>query len=139
MRCLTRDVPPRRVWALEQAGVHPLLAQLFAARGVNSPEELDTQFQRLLAPTTLQGAAEAARLLELQQSYQATAQIMTVAKDLFESLLRACGLRTGLYTSTHLLDPRERIVFDGEPGLVGAGSGREDVEDHLRAVEHLDA
>ena len=63
MRCLTRDVPPRSVWALEQAGVHPLLAQLFAARGVNSPEELDTQFQRLLAPTTLHGAAEAARLL----------------------------------------------------------------------------
>ena len=63
MRCLTRDVPPRSVWALEQAGVHPLLAQLLAARGVNSPEELDTQLQRLLAPHTLKGTQEAARLL----------------------------------------------------------------------------
>lgn len=28
---------------------------------------------------------------------------------------RAAGLRTGLYTSPHLLDVRERIVVDGEP------------------------
>ncbi|NCW41264.1 MAG: single-stranded-DNA-specific exonuclease RecJ, partial [Betaproteobacteria bacterium] len=63
MRCLTRDVPPRSVWALEQAGVHPLLAQLYAARGITSPEELDTQLQRLLPPNSLQGTAEAARLL----------------------------------------------------------------------------
>ncbi len=32
---------------------------------------------------------EAARLLELQQAYQASAQIMTVAKDLFDTLLRS--------------------------------------------------
>ncbi len=32
-----------------------------------------------------------------------------------ESLLRACGLRTGLFTSPHLVDPRERMCFDGEP------------------------
>ena len=63
MRCLTRDAPPRSVWALEQAGIHPLLAQLFAARGVNTPDELDTQLQHLLPPDTLQGAQPAARLL----------------------------------------------------------------------------
>ena len=63
MRCLTRDVPPRNVWALEQAGVHPLLAQLYAARGVNHPEELETQLQRLLPPVTLKGAEDAAHLL----------------------------------------------------------------------------
>ncbi len=32
-----------------------------------------------------------------------------------ESLLRSFGLRTGLFTSPHLSDPRERICFDGEP------------------------
>ena len=63
MRCLTRDVPPRSVWALEQAGVHPLLAQLFAARGVHSPQELDTQLQHLLPPDGLMGAQAAGRLL----------------------------------------------------------------------------
>ena len=30
MRLQTRDVPPRARWALEQAGLHPLLAQLYA-------------------------------------------------------------------------------------------------------------
>jgi len=28
MKFITRDVPPRAAWALEQAGVHPLLARL---------------------------------------------------------------------------------------------------------------
>ena len=36
------------------------------------------------------------------------------------SLLRACGLRTGLYTSPHLSDLRERIEIDGEPISVEA-------------------
>lgn len=31
------------------------------------------------------------------------------------SVLRAHGLRTGLFTSPHLYDPRERIQLDGEP------------------------
>jgi dihydrofolate synthase/folylpolyglutamate synthase len=34
---------------------------------------------------------------------------------LVESVLRAAGLRTGLYTSPHLLDVRERIRIDGAP------------------------
>ncbi len=58
-----RDVPPRAVHALEQAGVHPLLARLFAARGVRAPQELDDGLNRLLPPATLHGSAEAARLL----------------------------------------------------------------------------
>jgi dihydrofolate synthase/folylpolyglutamate synthase len=32
-----------------------------------------------------------------------------------EAILRAGGLRTGLYTSPHLLDVRERVRIDGEP------------------------
>ncbi|HJV96355.1 MAG TPA: single-stranded-DNA-specific exonuclease RecJ [Albitalea sp.] len=58
-----RDVPPRAAWTLEQAGVHPLLARLFAARGVRSNDELDDGLARLLAPTELLGAATAAKLL----------------------------------------------------------------------------
>ncbi|MBL8352019.1 MAG: single-stranded-DNA-specific exonuclease RecJ [Burkholderiaceae bacterium] len=60
---VTRDVPPRVAFALEQAGVHPLLARLFAARGVRSADELDDGLGRLLPPATLKGAAEAAVLL----------------------------------------------------------------------------
>ncbi|EGI75551.1 single-stranded-DNA-specific exonuclease RecJ [Hylemonella gracilis] len=63
MKIVTRDVPPRVAWALEQAGVHPLLARLYAARGVRDKEELDDALARLLPPTTLKGTAEAAILL----------------------------------------------------------------------------
>ena len=57
IRFVTRDVPPRTAWALEQAGVHPLLARLFAARGVRHADELDDALARLLPPAGLRGAA----------------------------------------------------------------------------------
>ncbi|MBT9457596.1 MAG: single-stranded-DNA-specific exonuclease RecJ [Burkholderiaceae bacterium] len=60
---VTRDVPPRAVWALEQAGISPLLARLFAARGVRSTDELDDALSRLLPPDGLKGIDAAARLL----------------------------------------------------------------------------
>lgn len=63
MKILTRDVPPRAAWALEQAGIHPLLARLYAARGVLAKEELDNGLARLLPPASLKGASEAAVLL----------------------------------------------------------------------------
>ncbi|MDB5879719.1 MAG: single-stranded-DNA-specific exonuclease [Variovorax sp.] len=63
MKIVARDIPPRSVWALEQAGVHPLLARLFAARGVLGKEELDDGLARLLPPDTLFGTRAAAVLL----------------------------------------------------------------------------
>ena len=63
MKIEVRDVPPRAAWALEQAGVHPLLARLFAARGVTSTDELDDGLARLLPPVGLKGVREAAVLL----------------------------------------------------------------------------
>ena len=63
MKLIVRDIPPRAAWALEQAGVHPLLARLFAARGVRGPDELDDGLARLLPPDSLKGAQDAAVLL----------------------------------------------------------------------------
>jgi len=63
MKLIPRDVPPRSAWSLEQAGVPPLLARLFAARGIRTPDELDDAPARLLPPDALQGCAEAAVLL----------------------------------------------------------------------------
>ncbi|MCX7256969.1 MAG: single-stranded-DNA-specific exonuclease RecJ [Polaromonas sp.] len=63
MKIQVRDVPPRSVWALQQAGIHPLLAQLYAARGVHSAAELDDGLARLLPPSSLKGATQAAHLL----------------------------------------------------------------------------
>jgi single-stranded-DNA-specific exonuclease len=72
-----RDVPPRQAFALEQAGVHPLLARLLAARGVARPDELDDGLQHLLPPTQMAGTGEAARLLA--DVLQAGQRIVVVA------------------------------------------------------------
>ena len=66
MKIIARDIPPRAAWALEQAGVHPLLARLYAARGVRAKDELDDGLGRLLPPSGdqgLKGIGAAARLL----------------------------------------------------------------------------
>jgi single-stranded-DNA-specific exonuclease len=63
MKIQVRDVSPRSIWALQQAGIHPLLAQLYAARGVHTADELDDGLARLLHPSTMLGTHEAALLL----------------------------------------------------------------------------
>jgi single-stranded-DNA-specific exonuclease len=63
LQITVRDVPPRPCWALEQAGIHPLLARLYAARGVRTAEELDDAPARLLPPADMKGTHEAALLL----------------------------------------------------------------------------
>lgn len=62
-RLQARDVPPRAAFALEQAGAHPLLARLLAARGVREAGELDDALTQLLPPQGLRGIDAAARLL----------------------------------------------------------------------------
>ena len=63
MNIVVRDVPPRAVWALEQAGVHPLLARLYASRGVSTKAELEDGLALLLPPASMKGSAQAAVLL----------------------------------------------------------------------------
>jgi single-stranded-DNA-specific exonuclease len=63
MKIVIRDIPPRAAWALEQAGIHPLLARLYAARGVLGKDELDDGLARLLPPSGMKGLQEAAVLL----------------------------------------------------------------------------
>lgn len=63
MKLAVRDIPPRTVWALENAGLHPLLAQLYAARGVRDANELDTSLVHLLAPDNMLGLPQAAEML----------------------------------------------------------------------------
>ena len=63
MQFISREVAPRSVWALEQAGVHPLLARLYAARGIHEAHQLDTSLAQLLQPSGLKGIKQAAELL----------------------------------------------------------------------------
>ncbi|MGQ3053169.1 MAG: single-stranded-DNA-specific exonuclease RecJ [Roseateles sp.] len=70
-------MPPRTAWALEQAGIAPLLARLLAARGVREAVELDESLQQLLPPAGLKGLPESARLLA--DAIQAGERIVIVA------------------------------------------------------------
>lgn len=63
MKIIPREIPDASVSALQQAGIHPLLAQLYAARGVCSPDELDEAPAKLLAPSGLRGIDTAVQLL----------------------------------------------------------------------------
>ena len=91
-RIATRDAPPRAIWALEEAGVHPLLARLYAARGIRSADELDTRSSALLPPAALMGAAEAAVLLA--DSIAAGKRLLIVADyDCDGATACAVGLR----------------------------------------------
>ncbi len=62
-RIAVRAVPQPEMLMLEQAGIHPLLARLYAARGIKQAEELDTQLRSLLPPETMKGLDQAGELL----------------------------------------------------------------------------
>ena len=48
---------------LSQSGLHPLLARLYAARGLQSPEELSLDLKQLLSPVELKNCIDTASLL----------------------------------------------------------------------------
>ncbi|GAA4404092.1 single-stranded-DNA-specific exonuclease RecJ [Quisquiliibacterium transsilvanicum] len=60
---VARPVPEAARSALERAGVHPVLARLYAARGVDDSALLDPDLRGLLAPDGLRDIELAARLL----------------------------------------------------------------------------
>ena len=62
-RIVARSIPPRVVWQLEQQGLHPLLARLYASRGVTDRAELDYELKSLLPPASLTHATDAAHML----------------------------------------------------------------------------
>lgn len=60
----------------------------------------------------------------------------TSTARMIETLLRARGLRTGLYTSPHLSSIRERISIDGEPlSAEDFGAAYEDVAPYAAMVD----
>jgi single-stranded-DNA-specific exonuclease len=91
-RIVTRTVPIRAASMLEQAGVHPLLARLYAARGIKEKSELATRLDALLPPDQLKGAPEAATLLA--DAIAASKRILIVADyDCDGATACAVGLR----------------------------------------------
>jgi single-stranded-DNA-specific exonuclease len=76
-RLLTRKVAPRVQWQLEQQGLHPLLARIYAARGIQTKSELDYELKSLLPPALLTNTSQAAVLLA--DAIEAEAKILIVA------------------------------------------------------------
>jgi len=59
----TRPSAPADVQVLIERGLHPVMARLYAARGVRDPSEIETALGALLPPALLMGIESAARLL----------------------------------------------------------------------------
>lgn len=62
-RIVNRACSPADEAALIRHGLHPILARLYAARGVRLPDEIETALTRLVPPVELKGASDAAALL----------------------------------------------------------------------------
>ena len=63
MKIIERPIPADVAKRLEASGAHPLLAQLYASRGVVHSHELDMSLKSLLAPSGLSGVQAAAQRL----------------------------------------------------------------------------
>jgi dihydrofolate synthase / folylpolyglutamate synthase len=82
--------------------------------------ELESRWPEHVIEPTLARIAALTDLLGVPQSGYPVIHITgtngkTSTARIVESLLRSFGLRTGLFTSPHLEDARERICFDGQP------------------------
>ena len=125
----TRDVAPRNAWALEQAGVHPLLARLFAARGVADAADLDLALARLLPPDGLHGATAAATLLA--DAIGASSRICIVADyDCDGATACAVAIRglamlgAGRATLDYVVPDRRRHGYGLTPAIVDLALAR---------------
>ncbi len=88
--------------------------------------------------------AEITRLLDLMGNPQTTLPLIQVAGTngktstarMIDALLRELGLQTGLFTSPHLHDLRERIAINGEPiGRAAFATAWDDVAPYLAIVD----
>ncbi len=88
-RIVPRDVPAQAKNALAAAGLHPVLARVFAARGVSEARELDLALADLPDWQELKGIAAAAA--RLAQAVQAKERLLIVA-DYDADGATACAL-----------------------------------------------
>jgi single-stranded-DNA-specific exonuclease len=107
-------------WQLEQAGVHPLLARLYASRGISVANELNLELADLHPPIQLTRAAEAAVLLA--DAIEADARLLIVADydcdgatacALGIRALRACGA-----TVDYVVPDRFKLGYGLSPEVV---------------------
>lgn len=91
-RIVTRNSAPRTVWQLEQQGLHPLLARLYAARGVTDKAELDYELKSLIPPAALTNTDQAAHILA--DAIEAEARMLIIGDyDCDGATATAVGMR----------------------------------------------
>ena len=119
-RITTRTAPARSAWQLEQQGVHPLLARLYAARGVSDRKELDYDLKGLLPPLSLTHAGDAAVLLA--DAIEAEAQLLIIGDyDCDGATATAVGIRALRALGAQvdfLLPDRFKLGYGLSPAIV---------------------
>jgi single-stranded-DNA-specific exonuclease len=122
----TRSSPPRVVWQLEQQGLHPLLARLYAARGVTDKAELDYELKSLLPPASLTHATDAAQLLA--DAIEAEAKMLIIGDyDCDGATATAVGMRAlkALGADVDFLLPdRFKLGYGLSPEIVDVAAGQ---------------
>ena len=120
MRITERQFSERDRSALLQAGVHPLLARLFAARRIRSASELRYEPAQLVEPRLMKGIGDAARLLA--DAIQAGKRLLIVADyDADGATACAVGMRAlrAMGASVDFLVPdRFKLGYGLTPELV---------------------
>jgi single-stranded-DNA-specific exonuclease len=113
-------------WALVEAGVHPLLARIYAARRIRTSAELRYEASALLSPSLLKGIDEAARLLA--DAIQSGKRLLIVADyDADGATACAVGMRALRAFGAHaeyLVPDRFRLGYGLSPELVELAAQR---------------
>lgn len=121
-----RPCPARSVSRLNDAGLPPLLARLYSARGVERKEELDYALSALLPPEGLRGVQEAAVLLADTLAAQAP---MLIVADYDCDGATACAvgiraLRAFGGTVDYLVPNRFKFGYGLTPAIVALAAER---------------
>ncbi|MFC0402854.1 single-stranded-DNA-specific exonuclease RecJ [Paraburkholderia rhizosphaerae] len=128
IRIVTRACPPADAEALTRHGLHPVLARLYAARGVCLPDEIETGLARLVPPAALRGCDTAAALLA--DAIQTNRRMLVVA-DYDCDGATACavavrGLRMFGAQIDYLVPNRFEYGYGLTPEIVALAAARPD-------------
>jgi len=125
-RLVARKIPPRVQWTLEQQGMHPLLARIYASRGVADRSELDYELKGMIPPDALTRVDEAACLLA--DAIESEARILVVGDydcdGATATAVAVRGLRAFGGQVDYLVPNRFTYGYGLSPAIVELAAGR---------------
>src|SRR6266850_3390900 len=126
MKIIQRSYRENDRRALQDAGIHPLLAKIYAARSIRSAAELAYSAARLLPPTLLKGMAQSATLLA--DAIQAGQRLLIIADyDADGATACAVGMRALRQFGAnvdYLVPDRFKLGYGLSPELVDLAAER---------------